>query len=624
MTSLLKTLVSVMLAIAEILHAWTQRLYNYVTSRSEEDRLTGKLRTATNYADWFRVAVALDNLPDRYNWRVNPVDYVFDFRHLDERRKELRRLRVTDQPFEIIDYIQHGLLRNLFNITRPALFEGNYTTTKESVEWYIDESVEAIRYVGESPTAPTSIGGRLTDQLKLEALYAARGTFGRSALLLQGGSIFGLCHLGVVKALNEHNLLPNVIVGTATGALMAALVGIHTREELPAFLNSNNIDLSAFTEATMRAKEKTENERALFEEPPPKSKLHNWFNTFERRCWRLMEEGFLLDPAILAECVKANVGDMTFEEAFKRTGRILNIIISSPSQEIPDLMNYLTAPAVLIRSAALASHITNMARHRDSPIQLLEKDFQGNIRTVPMRAPRDNAKPRRPPSVMDRKTPLTRLKQLFNVDHFIISQARPYIAPFVSPSLSYTRKPKTSTQKSLQYLLSLVHFTDLLKQVLINADIWGVLPDSLRRVLSDETVKGHSLTLVPELEFKDWWRLLKNPTKEEVDFWIMRGERSVWPALCALKVRCLIEISLDQEYQKVHRRRPSDPEPPNYMGRMYAAVTPPLGCNSSIRTIAGDPFDSEAGRKRKVPRLTLNVEGDDAVHYSSDETVTEV
>jgi predicted acylesterase/phospholipase RssA len=43
----------------------------------------------------------------------------------------------------------------------------------------------------------------------------------------------GLYHLGVVKTLLEHKLLPRIVCGSSIGALIAALVCIHTDEELP-------------------------------------------------------------------------------------------------------------------------------------------------------------------------------------------------------------------------------------------------------------------------------------------------------------------------------------------------------------------------------------------------------
>jgi TAG lipase / lysophosphatidylethanolamine acyltransferase len=85
----------------------------------------------------------------------------------------------------------------------------------------------------------------------------------------------------------------------------------------------------------------------------------------------------------------------------------------------------------------------------------------------------------------------------------------------------------------------------------------GWLSPSIRRFLLDESVPGSSLTLVPELTPTDFGKLLENPSKETVDYWVLKGERSVWPALSAIKSRVAIEIELDKAYQTVRRRKPS-------------------------------------------------------------------
>ena len=84
-----------------------------------------------------------------------------------------------------------------------------------------------------------------------------------------------------------------------------------------------------------------------------------------------------------------------------------------------------------------------------------------------------------------------------------------------------------------------------------------MLSPAVRRFLLDENVPGASLTVVPEIAPRDFIRLLENPTKDSVEYWIRRGERSVWPAIGALKVRCAIEVELDRGYQLV-RRKPFD------------------------------------------------------------------
>ena len=130
---------------------------------------------------------------------------------------------------------------------------------------------------------------------------------------------FCICHLGVVKALFARGLLPRIITGTATGALIAALVGIHTEDELPKFLNGDSIDLSAFAGKTSLRENGHKDTKSL----------DSWGNTLTRRIRRFLREGYFLDVNVLEECVRANVGDLTFEEAYNRTKRVLNITVAT-------------------------------------------------------------------------------------------------------------------------------------------------------------------------------------------------------------------------------------------------------------------------------------------------------
>lgn len=54
--------------------------------------------------------------------------------------------------------------------------------------------------------------------------------------------------------------------------------------------------------------------------------------------------------------VRANISDITFQEAFDKTGRILNITVTGKGQHTqPRLLNYITAPHVIIWSAVACS-----------------------------------------------------------------------------------------------------------------------------------------------------------------------------------------------------------------------------------------------------------------------------
>jgi len=349
--------------------------------------------------------------------------------------------------------------------------------------------------------------------------------------------------LGVVKALFARGLLPRIITGTATGALIAALVGIHTEDELPKFLTGEGIDLTAFTGKVVA--------RWIADD----SQSHNgWWDTLNRRVRRFLKEGYFLDVTVLEECVRANVGDLTFEEAYNRTKRVLNITVAiSGRGGVPNLLNYLTAPNVLIWSAAIASNASSPSLYGRS-ITLKCKDASGSI--VPWSVASDTTfQPWTAASYTDRDSPLSRIAELFNVNHFIVSQARPYLVPFLKsdmhgPSSLYTRGGRTSLSGGILRLITMeVHHR--LQQL----DSLGLLPTSIRRFLVDEQIPAASVTLVPELSGTDFIRLLETPTQSSLDYWILRGEKSVWPAVGALKVRCAIESELDRGYQLVRRRK---------------------------------------------------------------------
>jgi TAG lipase/lysophosphatidylethanolamine acyltransferase len=205
------------------------------------------------------------------------------------------------------------------------------------IEDYVTQVAYAIENLTQYPTSRNSDTG-LTNQAKLDVLHDTRQAFGRSVLVLQGGQVFGMCHLGVVKALHLRGLLPRIIAGTATGALIAALVGVHTEDELLEFLTGRTIDLTAFTNRPYR---KGTGGTA-------------WIGTLIRRAKRWFEEGHFLDVGVLEDVLRANVGDLTFEEAYTRTKRVLNITVTTTSGGgIPNLLNYLTAPNVVSTRSSL-------------------------------------------------------------------------------------------------------------------------------------------------------------------------------------------------------------------------------------------------------------------------------
>lgn len=154
-----------------------------------------------------------------------------------------------------------------------------------------------------------------------------RHSVGRSALLLSGGAILGMYHIGVVQTLMEADCMPNIIAGSSAGSMIASFVATRPKEE---FFDGNKMNFTAFIN---------------------KKKHSLW-----KKLKRVAKEGYVLDINVLKNFLRDNLGDMTFQEAFDNFGYILNITVTGTNQHDEDrLLNYLTAPNVMIWSAVAAS-----------------------------------------------------------------------------------------------------------------------------------------------------------------------------------------------------------------------------------------------------------------------------
>lgn len=205
----------------------------------------------------------------------------------------------------------------------------------------------------------------------------------------------------------------------------------------------------------------------------------------------------------------------------------------------------------------MASNASSPSLYGHQKATVLCKDANGNI--VPWAAANTtDFRHWTHASYSERDSPLRRIAELFNVNHFIVSQARPYLIPFLQsdmhgPSLLETRSRMTQLSAFLARMVGLE-----LRHRLRQLDTLRLLPASTRRFLVDEKVPAASMTLVPEVTGGDFVRLLETPTRETLNYWILRGERSVWPAVAALRIRCAVEIEMDRSYQVVRKLKAGD------------------------------------------------------------------
>ena len=222
--------------------------------------------------------------------------------------------------------IRTSLTRDLGEMGNLKLYQHSHIGTKDLVERYINTALETIN--GLLTVSEQAKCDGMECKYILEQVLSARQAFGRSALLLSGGATFGMNHVGVLKALWEAHLLPRIISGASAGSIVCAVVCTRTDEEVPELMSTFcNGDLAVFEEEG--------NEGGLLQ-----------------KAVRFLKHGALYDITHLTRVMRELLGDMTFQEAYNRTRRILNICVSSAGMyELPRLLNYVTAPNVLIWSA---------------------------------------------------------------------------------------------------------------------------------------------------------------------------------------------------------------------------------------------------------------------------------
>ena len=115
--------------------------------------------------------------------------------------------------------------------------------TKYVIEEYLDAIVQSMNVVLRLKPRTDEEHDDLSIDNKLAFFSETRHAFGRSALMLSGGGAHGFYHAGVIKALVENNLLPNVIAGSSAGSILAGAIGVRNDDEALDFLSGSSVNL---------------------------------------------------------------------------------------------------------------------------------------------------------------------------------------------------------------------------------------------------------------------------------------------------------------------------------------------------------------------------------------------
>ncbi|MFT6432172.1 MAG: putative acylesterase/phospholipase RssA [Candidatus Azotimanducaceae bacterium] len=464
--------------------------------KSSHSRLDRDLSRAKSYEEWQALAMAHDEATGMDKWKLEPTSTKYDYANIQYRLDELRKLRANHDDVGLLFSLNEGIHGNQGGIGNDALYEKAKFGTKKLITDYVDEVVDALRHIESLPESD-----ELNHEDKIDFFHRARLCFGRSALMMSGAGSLGHFHHGVGKVLIEHDMLPDVISGSSAGSIFASLLGTHTTEELTELFETD-----------------------LFQSPIEDEQ--------ERHPWGLVRPQ--VDPDQLRVMLERFIPNMTFQEAYEKTGRSISVTIA-PHEENQSsrLMNAVTSPNVYIRSAVTASCAVPGVF---PPVMLMAKNVYGEPQPyLPNRRWVDG-------SVTD-DLPAKRLSRLYAVNHYIVSQANPLslamlnsdrLIPLPSSTKSIMRHAtremlKSSEQFSRKYLRQIPSAGQAM---------------SMFHSLMAQDYTG-DINIVPNLGFIDPQKLLAQLSAKEIEELVTEGEKSTWPQLERIRISTKIGRTLD-------------------------------------------------------------------------------
>ena len=503
------------------------------------------MRSAKTFAEWRRNAIKVDQLEGMDMWRGSVESKDYDYKLIRDRLNTLIGLK-NDGSIRSVNQamflLRAGMIRNLGGICNHRLYRFSRVGTMQIIEDYIQVSEWHLTKIAECDHPDIGLMARVdffSDMIR---------AYGRTALVLHGGASFGLCHLGVAKSLYEEGLLPKIVVGSYIGAVMAAAICVQDERGLEALFSedetSGKLDLTAFR------------------------KPGGIIGSVVRKLLRFARHGCLLDVKVVEESARRTIGDITFKEAYFRSGRILNIIVHSKQKlDVPVLLNYLTAPDVVVWSAASAScavpglyeTVTLYAKCPDT----------GLIRPWHPTAIRMES------AFLQTDIPVSRLAELFNVNNFIVSQVPSYFSIQISPS-----EEATSFGSKMIKLFGdeLGHRYTQFKQL-------GLVPTRLQYFerFFHAPLPG-DITISPSISFGDFFHVVQNPTPAFVQYCIQKGEQSVWKRMMQVRIRSELEYSLERKLDLLKQKQSAGKSVMrSSVDSVFGNVSPGVNTNSNVQ-----------------------------------------
>ncbi len=467
------------------------------------------MAAAESYEEWRAAAIAHDKKSGVARWKSSDESKHFDYKSIRRRLRRLRRLRAAGNNAGVLFALNEGIHGNIDGMGRRVLYGKSKFGTKQLIVSYVDEVVSALEMLASDQADDIPLEERL------DFFRRARHCYGCTAFMMSGAGSLLFFHIGVTKAMWLEGVLPDILSGSSGGAIVGGLVSTQSDETI-------------------------EN---MFE---PENLVHE----IER------DEGLLrhlevFKPEVASqddvrEVLVRLIPDLTFQEAYEKTGRHLNVSVAAAEKhQSSRLLNSITSPNVYVREAIMASAAVPGFF---PPVALAAKNDQGERQAY-------MTKRKWVDGSLSDDLPAKRLSRIYGVNHFIVSQVNPHIFPFVTDSRRESGLLSTVKNASGRTAREWLNASATLFEKPLS---WNPTVSRLANVglgIINQDYVG-DINILPDSRLFNPLKLLAHRSIEEIFDLITMGERATWPKIEMIRIQTKISRKLDDILEDLDRRAP--------------------------------------------------------------------
>jgi len=337
--------------------------------------------------------------------------------------------------------------------------------------------------------------------------------------MFSGSGTYLFYHVGVLKALWEQDLIPDVISGASGGAMIVAVAGSRKPSQLGEIFESGFLDFE-------------EEITTIINNIAPGKKRTT-------------------PGEDLRGVIERLIPDLTFEEAYQISGLKINISIApAETHQRSRLLNAITSPNVLLREAVLASCCIPGVF---SPVTLAAKNVKGErVPYLPSRRWVDG-------SISD-DLPMKRISRLYSVNHFIVSQTNPLVLPFLSAEKRSNGIVSTISQTALNTMKDWgLAASYLMQKPLKENSYFSKMLNAYISVVS-QSYTG-DINILPSNRFINPTKMMASRSPEEVLNLMNEGQRSAWPEIERIRIQTHVSRTLNDIVDRLGSRATANTKP---------------------------------------------------------------